>query len=431
MWATMLASNLFKLNKTKMDIIVIGGGAAGMMAAGAAGANGASVLLIEKMNRTGIKLSITGKGRCNLTNDIPVNEFLTHVGSEPRFLKSAFSKFYNRDLISFFDKMGVKTVVERGGRIFPESQNSQDVVEAMRKWCSDNRVEVECAKCVGLNVDNDGKINGVTLDNGPTINSKCVIIATGGASFVGTGSTGDGYKFAKSVGHTVVLPRPVLVSLETEGSMAKEMQGLSLKNANVTAFVDNKKRMEMFGEMLFTHQGVSGPIILTLSRHLIDDILAKREVYISIDLKPAVEDKTLDNRLIKDLAEHGKMKFQNLLSDYLPSSMISVILKASDVDGDKWCNQISGDERKRIKNNLKGLKLRVIGSGSWNEAIVTAGGVSLNEIDQRTMESKLIKGLYFAGEVMDLDADTGGYNLQIAFSTGWVAGISAAESLNG
>lgn len=411
-----------------MDIIVIGGGAAGMMAAGIAGANGASVLLIEKMNRTGIKLSITGKGRCNLTNDIPISEFLTHVGSEPRFLRSAFSRFYNKELIAFFDKMGVKTVVERGGRVFPESQNSQDIVEAMRDWCSMNHVEVIHSKCVGIGIE-EGQIKNVKLDNGDTISAKRIIIATGGASFVGTGSTGDGYKFARSVGHTVVNPRPVLVSLETEGNMAKEMQGLSLKNINITAFVNNKKKMQLFGEMLFTHNGLSGPIILTLSRHLVDDIIAGSDVRVLIDLKPAVEDKTLDNRLIRDLAEHGKMKFYNLLSEYLPSSMVPVLLNLSSIDGDKLCNQISGDERKRIKNNMKALPLKITGSGSWNEAIVTSGGVSLKEIDQRTMESKQVKGLYFAGEVMDLDADTGGYNLQIAFSTGWVAGISAAESL--
>lgn len=411
-----------------MDIIVIGGGAAGMMAAGIAGANGASVLLIEKMNRTGIKLSITGKGRCNLTNDIPISEFLTHVGSEPRFLRSAFSRFYNKELIAFFDKMGVKTVVERGGRVFPESQNSQDIVEAMREWCSMNHVEVIHSKCVGIGIE-EGQIKNVKLDNGDTISAKRIIIATGGASFVGTGSTGDGYKFARSVGHTVINPRPVLVSLETEGNMAKEMQGLSLKNINITAFVNNKKKMQLFGEMLFTHNGLSGPIILTLSRHLVDDIIAGSDVRVFIDLKPAVEDKTLDNRLIRDLAEHGKMKFYNLLSEYLPSSMVPVLLNLSSIDGDKLCNQISGDERKRIKNNMKALPLKITGSGSWNEAIVTSGGVSLKEIDQRTMESKQVKGLYFAGEVMDLDADTGGYNLQIAFSTGWVAGISAAESL--
>lgn len=411
-----------------MDIIVIGGGAAGMMAAGIAGANGAAVLLIEKMNRTGIKLSITGKGRCNLTNDIPISEFLTHVGSEPRFLRSAFSRFYNKELIAFFDKMGVKTVVERGGRVFPESQNSQDIVDAMREWCRMNHVEIIHSKCIGIGVE-DEQIKSVKLDNGDNISAKRIIIATGGASFVGTGSTGDGYKFARSVGHTVVNPQPVLVSLQTEGNTAKEMQGLSLKNINVTAFVNNKKKMQLFGEMLFTHNGLSGPIILTISRHIVDDIIAGSDVRVLIDLKPAVEDKTLDNRLIKDLAEHGKMKFHNLLSEYLPSSMVPVLLKLSSIDGDKLCNQISGDERKSIKNNMKALPLKITGSGSWNEAIVTSGGVSLKEIDQRTMESKQVKGLYFAGEVMDLDADTGGYNLQIAFSTGWVAGISAAESL--
>ncbi len=411
----------------RYDIIIIGAGPAGLLAAGRAGLLGARVLLLEKMRSEGRKLLITGKGRCNITNDALPAEFIKHVFPDGRFLRNAFSQFYSKEIIELLERHGVESTLERGGRYFPASNKSLDVLRALQKWVQEQKVEVRCGQRVEELIVEDGIIRGVkTLSE--FYYAPKVVLATGGKSYPATGSTGDGYELAKSVGHSVVKPIPALVPLETNGDLAQRLQGLNLKNVKAVVWVDGKKAGEAFGEMLFTHFGLSGPIILTLSRIAVAALQNKSKVEFTVDLKPALDEQKLDNRLLRDLNEHGKKQLSNIFRNWLPASMVPVFIDELKLDPEKMCHQVSSNERKQIRYMLKNLRFEVVKHRSFKEAIITAGGIPVKEISPKTMESRLVKGLHFAGELIDLDAETGGYNLQIAWSTGWLAGSSASEN---
>ena len=417
-------------NKTVVpDVIVIGGGPAGLMAAGQAAMHGARTTLLEKMERTGEKLNITGKGRCNLTNTDPREEFINHFGKQGRFLRQAFARFFSQDLLDFFADIGVKTHPERGGRIFPDGEDAQEVTQELVQWAIMQGVNIQTKSKVKALIVEDDHIKGVLTQTNRRLSAKAVILATGGASFTHTGSSGDGYQMAAQLGHTVVPIRPALVPLKTKGDICQRMQGLTLRNVKVTIFIDGKAALQDFGEMLFTHFGISGPIILSMSGRIVDALLAGQKVEASIDLKPALDDKQLDARLLRDMDAHGKQHYQSLLKGLLPQKMIPVMTDLSGIPEDKACHQINAQERASLLRLLKDLRLEVSGHLPLEAAMVTAGGVSLKEVDPRSMQSRLVKGLYFAGEVLDLAADTGGYNLQAAFSTGWLAGRCAAQFL--
>ncbi len=411
-------------------VIVIGAGAAGLFAAGEAAKAGADTILLESMNRAGKKLRISGKGRCNLTNTAEVAEFISHFGKNGRFLRQAFSKFFSSDLIGLLGELGIETVIERGGRVFPKSGQAQDIVDALSRWATAGGAKImTSARAAGLSIK-DGKVNGVKVIRGEersVLDADSVIVATGGISYPGTGSTGDGFKFAGSAGHNIIPLRPALVPLVTKGDIAQRLQGLSLRNVSVKAFINGRKRIDDFGEMLFTHFGLSGPVILSMSGRVVDALINKDKVMLSIDLKPALDEQKLDARLLRDLNEHGKRKYKTFLKDLLPSKLIPVCIDETKISADITCHQITSNERKRLKQWLKDFRFEIKGHRPVAEAIVTAGGVDTREIDPRTMSSRLVDGLYFAGEVMDLNADTGGFNLQAAFSTGWTAGRSAAQ----
>ncbi len=411
---------------TSRRVIVVGAGAAGLMAAGQAAQMGAETLLLEKMNHPGRKLRIAGKGRCNLTNVAPVSEFIAHFGPNGRFLRQAFHQFFNTDLVAFFEELGVRTVTERGGRVFPSSGQAQDVVDALARWVGDQGVTLQPRSSVKRLLVEEGRVAGVQVPR-RIYRADAVIVATGGASYPATGSTGDGYRLAQSAGHTIVPIRPALVPLETAGDVAPRLQGLSLRNVTVRILANGEKQAEAFGEMLFTHFGVSGPIILSLSRQAVDALRLGQRVTLSIDLKPALDERKLDARLLRDLDAHGKQQFRTLLKGLLPSKLIPVCIDLTGIPPDKMAHQITSEERQRLRTWLKDFRLEVTGHRPFTEAIITAGGVDTREVDPRTLASRLVEGLYFAGEVLDVDADTGGYNLQAAFSTGWVAGRSAAR----
>lgn len=406
------------------DVIVAGAGPAGLLAAGSAGLQGARVLLLEKMRSEGRKLLITGKGRCNITNDASPAEFIKHVFPDGRFLRNAFSQFYSHHIIDLLEKHGVESTLERGGRYFPACNKSMDVLKGLLKWVHTQNVEISCGQRVEELLVEDGSIRGVKTSGG-TYQAPRVVLATGGKSYPATGSTGDGYELAKSVGHTVVRPIPALVPLETQGDLAQRLQGLNLKNVKAVVWVDGKKAGEAFGEMLFTHFGLSGPIILTLSRIAVAALQQNSRVEVTVDLKPALDEQKLDNRLLRDLNEHGKKQLSNIFRNWLPASMIPVFIDELKLDPEKMCHQVSSAERKQIRHMMKNLRFEVVRHRTFREAIITAGGIPTSEISPKTMESRIVKGLYFAGELIDLDAETGGYNLQIAWSTGWLAGKAA------
>jgi predicted Rossmann fold flavoprotein len=419
---------------TKHQVIVVGAGAAGLMAAGQAAELGAETLLVEKMERPGRKLRITGKGRCNLTNVVELEEFIERFGANGVFLRQAFHQFFTPDLLAFFEELGVQTVTERGGRVFPASEHAQDVVDALVHWVRKQGVTLQTRSPVERLIVEGDRVAGVEVARNPVSLEKpgfyrgdAVIVATGGASYPATGSTGDGYRLAESVGHTIVPIRPALVPLETAGNAAQRLQDLSLRNAAVRLRIDGQQKADAFGEMLFTHFGVSGPMILYLSKLAVDALRAGQKVELSIDLKPALDKKTLDARLLRDIDAQGKKHFQNLLKALLPSKLIPVCVDLTGIPAHRPAHQITAEERTRLRKWLKDFRLEVTGHRPFEEAIVTAGGVALDEIDPRTMESRLVKGLYFAGEVLDIDANTGGFNLQAAFSTGWVVGRAAAQ----
>ena len=414
------------------DIIVVGAGAAGMIAAGAAAESGAKVLLIERMERPGRKLLITGKGRCNITNTAGMPDFLSQIRPNNRFVRTAFSSFFSDDIISLLGRYGLETVTERGNRVFPASNKSSDVVLALLKYLEETKVEYITRSRVSELLIEDGRVSGVLIEkDGKSfkMNSKAVIISTGGKSYPATGSSGDGYKLAQQAGHSIVSLRQALVPLETGGEAAGKLQGLSLKNVTATLWINGKKSASEFGEMLFTHFGLSGPVILTLSRTAVDALKENYPVEISVDLKPALDEQKLDARLIRDLDSNGKKFLGSMFKQWLPSSLIPVFLDLLKLDPSKECHQLNSKERRKIMLLMKNFRFKVTGSRSFKEAIVTAGGVDTSEVDRKTMESRLKKNLYFAGEVLDVDANTGGYNLQVAWSTGWLAGTSAAKSV--
>lgn len=408
------------------DVVVVGAGPAGLLAAGRAAELGNKVLILEKMERPGRKLLITGKGRCNVTNDAEITDFITKVKPKGRFLRNAFSGFYSKDIIEILQEYGVELILERGGRYFPVSGKAADILNALLAWIKNLGVEIRCNQRVEKLLVENETIVGLKA-NGKEFITRNVILATGGKSYPATGSTGDGYELAKHVGHTVEKARPALVPVETEGSLAQKLQGLNLKNVKAVVWVDHKKSGEDFGEMIFTHFGLSGPIILTLSRVMVDALQNNQHVEVHIDLKPALDEQKLDARLIRDLNEHGKKKVGNIFRYWLPASMIPVIIDLVGLDSEKECHQVSAKERKKIRHILKNLPFKVTNYRPFKEAIITAGGIPTNEISPKTMESKLVNGLYFAGELIDLDAETGGYNLQIAYSTGWTAGNSCVK----
>jgi len=403
-------------------VVVIGGGPAGMMAAGTAGKRGLQVTLIEKNKVLGKKLHITGKGRCNITNNTDIENFIANVPVNGKFLYGAFYTFTNKDLMKFFNELGLELKVERGGRVFPASDKSVDVVNALKKYLRQNHVNVVQGEVAGVLSEN-GAVSKVILKDGNSIECDSVIIATGGLSYPTTGSTGDGYLFAEENGHTIIPPKPSLVPLEVEESWPKEAQGLSLKNIAITVLnARGQKVYQDFGEMLFTHFGVSGPVILSASSHMRK--MGKEKYRLILDLKPALSEEQLDLRVQRDFEKYSRKHYSNSLNDLLPKKLIPIIIELSGIPAEKPVNQISKGERRDLVRLMKNLTLNIKGFRPIEEAIITSGGVKVSEINPSTMESKLVKGLFFAGEVIDVDAYTGGFNLQIAFSTGYLAGLS-------
>ena len=408
-------------------VIVTGGGPAGMMAAIRAAKNFAQVSLFEKNNRLGRKLSITGKGRCNLTNAADTQEIIKNIPGNGKFLNSALNSFTSNDTINFFEELGLKTKLERGNRIFPESDNAAEVIEVLTKKLESLNIEVRLNSRVENIISDGKKILGVEV-NGKFFDCDAVILATGGASYPLTGSTGDGFKFAKSLGHTVTEILPALVPLEVEEDFIKDLQGLSLKNVRVTLKVDEKVVTEIFGEMLFTHFGISGPIILTLSRQVAKFLAQKKFVEVLINLKPALTPEQLDARILRDFDKFKGKIIKNAMVELLPQKLIPVILDLAYIDEDKKVDEITKAERQKILEILRGLPLTISATRPLAEAIVTAGGVSIKEVNPKTMESKIVENLFIAGEVLDIDGNTGGFNLQAAWSTGNAAGIFAAKN---
>ena len=405
------------------DVIVVGGGASGMMAAGTAAYYGANVTLLEKNNRTGRKILVTGKGRCNITNNCDRDTFIQNVPTNPRFLYSAISNFDSQDTISFFNELGLETKTERGNRVFTVSDRAMDVADALYSFVRNNGVKVIESTVKSL-ITQDDKVVGVVDSIGREFFADSVIIATGGMSYPGTGSTGDGYALARSVGHTVTKLKPSLVGLVSSDSFCSELQGLSLKNVALTAYENNKVIYKDFGEMVFTHRGVSGPVVLSASAHMRD--FDKKTYSISFDLKPALTEEKLDLRLQREFTNHKNNQINNSLKELLPKKLIPVILKRWGIEETKKCNSITREERKVFLDLLKNFTVNISSLGSISEAIITSGGISTKEIKPKTMESKLISNLFFCGEVIDIDAYTGGFNLQIAFSTGRLAGYYSA-----
>lgn len=401
-------------------VVVIGGGAAGLMAAVIAGREGAKVTLLEKMNYVGKKMGITGKGRCNITNACDMSDFIKNTPGNGKFLYGAYERFTNEDLLQLLHDAGLETKVERGGRVFPASDSALDVRNTFMKLMKHYGVDVHLEEPVKKLLVDDG----VVTDK-ETYHADAVVIATGGKSYPATGSTGDGYMLAAQVGHKITDIRPSLVPIVTEESWVKDLMGLSLRNVELSVVAKNKVQAKMFGEMMFTHFGITGPIVLSLS-HTVGKLMRKKNIGtigLDINLKPALSPETLDKRLQKDFDLYSKKQLINGMKDLLPSRLIPLIIELAGIDPQKPINQISKEERQQIGYMLQHMPLTVKGLRPVEEAIVTAGGISLKEFNPKTMESKLVKGLYGAGEVLDIDAFTGGYNLQAAFSTGYVAAM--------
>jgi len=379
------------------------------------------------MNRPGRKLRITGKGRCNLTNIVGITDFLAHFGKSGRFLHQAFSMFFNNDLISFFNDIDIPTVTERGGRVFPASERAEDVVDALVDWTKKQGVILRTDFPVKSIEVEQGRVNGVrSVAKGGVETADSVIITTGGASYPATGSTGDGYRMAEALGHTITPIRPALIPIKTGGDAASRLQGVSLRNIKVKVFINGKKKSEAFGEMLFTHFGLSGPVVLTLSGLMVDALRQKKKVSLSIDLKPALDEKTVDARLIREFKNQGKQKFLNVMKALFPKRLAPICAEQAGIDPEKEGHHVTSQERRRIRLWLKDFSFEVKGFRPLDEAIITAGGVLTKEVNPKNMESRVVENLFIAGELLDLDGDTGGYNLQAAFSTGWIAGRAAA-----
>ncbi|NLK44652.1 MAG: NAD(P)/FAD-dependent oxidoreductase [Tissierellia bacterium] len=397
---------------------VIGAGPAGIIAAGIAGSRGKDVTLIEKNERIGKKLFITGKGRCNITNNAPIEEFFDNVMKNKNFLYSSFYSFNNRDIINLLEGYGVKTKVERGNRVFPASDKSSDVIKALENFLVKNNVKILLNSQVDYIYMKDNKF--VVVIGKDEIQFDKIIISTGGKSYPRTGSTGDGFRFAKSFGHTVTKLMPSLVPVEIKEDWIKDLQGLSLRNVNLSVFVKNKKIYEEFGEMLFTHYGISGPIVLSMSNYLHKYL--NESIHFFIDLKPALDEKKLDNRILRDFNQSNNKQIKNGLDDLLPKKIIPIIIKLAEIQPEKPIHQINKEERMKLVALIKSFPLTFKSLRPIEEAIITSGGVNVKEINPSTMESKIVPGLFFSGEVIDVDALTGGFNLQIAYSTGFLAG---------
>lgn len=411
----------------KYKIVVIGAGAAGMIAAGRCASHGVSTLLLEKNKYLGRKIGITGKGRCNLTTSIQeVRDIIPNYPGNGKFLFSSLSQFSNLDTIEFFNTLGLKTVTERGQRVFPASERARDVVKALEKYLEQSKchIRVECP-VLDIRISPSGYF--IIRTPKGKLEAEKVVLAVGGASYPGTGSAGDGYPLAKALGHTIVPIKPALVPLESPDSWVKDLQGLSLRNVKAEISVNSKVLASEFGEMLFTHFGLSGPIILTLSRLAAQELEQGRSPVIRIDLKPALDQETLDRRVQRDLTRFQNKVLRNSLNELVPNALVLPLIQAAQLDPDKPANSITRGERHRLVSALKGLSVNISGTRPLAEAIVTAGGVSTQEVNPGTMESKLVHNLYFAGEILDIDGNTGGFNLQAAFSTGYVAGNHAAK----
>ncbi len=411
----------------KRRVVVIGGGAAGLMAARQAALAGADVILLEKMKRPGRKICITGKGRCNITNSASVEDFINHFGKNGRFLRQAFSHFFSIELVDFFKENGLAVTLERGGRYFPTSGKAPDILQTFLLWLSKLHVDIRNNCPVKSLLVEDNRISGVITKQN-TIHCDAVILATGGASYPATGSTGDGYHLAENHGHTIVPIRPALVPLEVKDGIPPALTGLELRNIEVQLFINGKKKRTLFGELHFLKYGLSGPTILTLSGDVVDALQKKDRVSLVVDLKAALNEQKLDARLIRDFEKRNKEPFSDVLRGLLPAQLVTLCLEQTTIPGNRLAGEIPKKERKKLLHWLKNLRFEVSGYRSFKEAIVTAGGIHLKEVNPRTMESNSISGLYLAGEVLDLNGNTGGYNLQAAFSTGWLAGRSAGET---
>ena len=415
-------------------VLIIGGGAAGMMAAVFAAKSGNHVEIFEKNEKLGKKLFITGKGRCNITNAAELEDFFPAVTSNPKFLYSAFYSFTNEQVISFFEELGVRTKVERGGRVFPVSDHSSDVIQALKKEMERLEVKINLnAEVKELRIEkrpSGETVTGILLASGKKFSGEAVIVATGGISYPSTGSTGDGYRFARKCGHKVSELSPSLVPMEVKEWYAGELMGLSLRNIEIRITDEKKKLYQEFGEMLFTHYGVTGPVILSASS-IVGKKLKDKELTLHIDLKPALTEEQLDKRVLREFEANHNRQFKNAVDSLFPSKLRPVIVDLSGIPEEKKVHEITKEERLRFVRLIKDFTMTLTGLRGYNEAIITKGGVSVKEIDPGTMESKLVKGLYFAGEVLDLDAVTGGYNLQIAWSTGYLAGINAGVEVQG
>lgn len=404
------------------QVIVIGGGAAGMMAAVCSAKEGNQVTLLEKNEKLGKKLFITGKGRCNLTNAGDIEDLMSHVVTNPEFLYSAFYSFTNDQMMEWMEEWGCPVKVERGNRVFPVSDKSSDVIRAMERELSRRKVSVKLLTEVKKIIIKDGSVRGAEIKGGRILKADKVIVATGGVSYPSTGSTGDGHFFAEKTGHKVTHLEPALVPFHVDGTICSRLQGLSLKNVEASLYADGKRIYKEFGEMLFTHFGVSGPVILSASSYAVKH--KGKDLKLLIDLKPALSEDQLDHRILKDFQENINKEFKNSLGKLLPKKMIPVILELSGIPEEKKVHEITKNERRNLAALLKAMPLSVTGTRGFKEAIITHGGVDVKEINPSTMESKKVQGLYFAGEVLDLDALTGGYNLQIAWSTGYLAGMN-------
>jgi len=418
-----------KSNKSDIfDVAIIGGGPAGMIAAGKAGEVGAKVILLEKNARLGRKLLITGNGRCNLTQaEFNVREMVEKFGENGKFLFSSLTRFGVKEIIGFFNSRGCKTKIERGDRVFPESDNAQDVLDILIRYMAENGVTVSCGSEVTSLEKEENRITRL-MTNKNEIIAKNYVLCTGGKSFPGTGSTGDGFKWAEKLGHHVTELTPSLTALNIKEDWVKSLQGLSLKNVEISVFQNDVKKESIFGEMLFTHFGISGPIILSISKN-VGNLLKKGKVTLSLDLKPALDFTKLDKRIQRDFLKYQNKNYKNSLDELLPQNLIPIIIDLSGIDPDKQVNSITKEERHRLVNLLKGLNVTVTSIQGFEHSLITNGGIAIKEIDPKTMRSKLIENLFFAGEIIDVDGPTGGYNLQVCWSTGYIAGENAAISI--